>query len=135
MSCLAHLCATMRATFVDPTKVTALTSGLSHSSFTASTPPFMTWNTPSGNPAIFESLANSIAELGTFSLGLRMKQFPVAIAIGIVQQGTIIGKLKGTIDATTPSGTRLSLHSTPFDTSRHFPESIWGIPQAYSTVS
>jgi hypothetical protein len=53
---------------------------------------------------------------GTFSEGLTMIVFPVARAIGIVQNGTYVtsslterhtmtGKLKGTIEATTPNGT------------------------------
>ena len=57
---------------------------------------------------------------GTFSEGLTMIVFPVARAIGIVQNGTchqfqshgdtftMTGKLNGTIEATTPKGTRWS---------------------------
>ena len=41
-----------------------------------------------------------------------------AIALGNVQLGTILGKLKGTMDATTPKATCSVLHSTPRLTSR-----------------
>jgi hypothetical protein len=34
---------------------------------------------------------------------------------------TMIGKLKGTIDATTPKGTRVSLQVTPLETSNILP--------------
>ncbi len=35
-------------------------------------------------------------------------QFPAARAMGMVQSGTITGKLKGTMEATTPKGSRTS---------------------------
>ena len=41
---------------------------------------------------------------GTSSDGLRIMQLPSAMALGIVQFGTMFGKLNGVIDATTPSG-------------------------------
>jgi hypothetical protein len=41
-------------------------------------------------------------------------QLPNAIAFGMVQLGTIAGKLNGTIDATLPSGIRSVLHSMTF---------------------
>ena len=36
-----------------------------------------------------------------------MKAFPQAIAIGYIHIGTIAGKLKGVMPATTPSGWRI----------------------------
>ena len=44
------------------------------------------------------------AESGTSSEGLSTMQFPSARALGMVQWGTMLGKLNGTIDATTPTG-------------------------------
>ena len=41
---------------------------------------------------------------GSRSLGLRMKVLPQAMASGNIQHGTMHGKLKGVIPATTPSG-------------------------------
>jgi hypothetical protein len=46
--------------------------------------------------------------MGTFSLGFKITQFPHVNAIGIVHIGTMIGKLKGTIEATIPNGSLLS---------------------------
>ena len=66
-----------------------------------------------------------------------MMQFPVAKAIGIVQKGTIIGKLKGTTLATIPTGTRSSRQVTPVPTSRNRPVKCEedGRPIAHSRVS
>src|SRR5215469_7827211 len=62
-------------------------------------------------------------------------QFPRAIAFGIVQLGTIQGKLNGTIEATTPSGTCSVLHSTPLLTSKISPVINCGREQANSVSS
>jgi hypothetical protein len=54
-----------------------------------------------------ESQSNASSDLsgpGTRSEGLRMKAFPVPIAIGSIQSTIIAGKLNGAIPATTPSG-------------------------------
>ena len=50
---------------------------------------------------------------GTFSEGLRMKALPTVTAIGNIHNGTIAGKLKGVIPATTPSGSRRALAAAP----------------------
>jgi hypothetical protein len=50
---------------------------------------------------------------GSFSLGFRTKALPHAIAVPHIQSGTMTGKLKGVIPATTPSGWRLEYTSTP----------------------
>ena len=42
--------------------------------------------------------------IGAFSDGFRTTVLPVAIAIGNIQNGTIIGKLNGVIPPTTPIG-------------------------------
>jgi hypothetical protein len=54
---------------------------------------------------------------GTRSEGFRMNVFPVAIAYGRNQKGIMPGKLKGVIAATTPSGWRIIISSTPRATS------------------
>ena len=44
---------------------------------------------------------------GSFSDGLRMKQFPQAMALANIHMETSAGKLNGVIPATTPSGWRI----------------------------
>ena len=73
--------------------------------------PCRIFNTPSGKPASFGNDAIRVKVSGTFSEGFTIIQLPRAIAFGIVQLGTIAGKLNGTMDATTPSGTRSTLQS------------------------
>ena len=60
-----------------------------------------------GRPASAHSSAIQFAADGSFSLGLRITVLPAAIAIGKNQHGTIAGKLKGLMIATTPSGWRI----------------------------
>ncbi len=71
---------------------------------TAALSPCTTLNTPSGRPACFRRSARSSATDGSFSLGLRTKVLPVAMAFANIHIGTIAGKLKGVMPATTPSG-------------------------------
>src|SRR5689334_13734222 len=92
-------------------------------------------NTPSGKPASFNNIAIRVNVSGTFSDGLMIIQLPKAIALGIVQLGTIAGKLNGTIDATTPRGILSVLHSTPLLTSSTSPVISWGNEQANSVSS
>mmetsp|Transcript_62099 Transcript_62099/g.161353 ORF Transcript_62099/g.161353 Transcript_62099/m.161353 type:complete len:212 (+) Transcript_62099:1073-1708(+) len=92
-------------------------------------------STPLGRPASARSSAMRTRVSGTFSLGFMMRQFPQAIAMGSVQRGTIAGKLKGTMEATTPSGRRCSWQVTPVDTSSSRPASTSGKPVAKETVS
>jgi hypothetical protein len=47
---------------------------------------------------------------------LRIKALPVAMAIGAIHKGTITGKLKGVMPATTPSGSRKENTSMPVET-------------------
>ena len=63
--------------------------------------------TPSGSPASCQSLAIQFAALGSFSLGLMTTVLPVATAMGTNHSGTMAGKLKGEMIATTPSGWRI----------------------------
>mmetsp|Transcript_37355 Transcript_37355/g.89850 ORF Transcript_37355/g.89850 Transcript_37355/m.89850 type:complete len:250 (-) Transcript_37355:274-1023(-) len=132
---LWHREATSSATLEDPTKVTARTRGESISAFTTGAVPFTVLNTPSGNPASCMSSQTRRMVRGTFSLGFRTTQFPITRAMGVVHMGTIRGKLKGTIQATTPRGTRSSRQWMPPETSRIFPCATCGNEQAYSTVS
>ena len=68
--------------------------------------------------------------------GLRTKALPQAIDTGYIHMGTMTGKLKGVIPATTPSGWRRERASTPLDTSsENSPFNRCGIPQANSTTS
>ena len=60
--------------------------------------------TPDGRPAFSSRPTIRCIVRGTFSLGLRRKAFPQAIAIGHIHIGTRAGKLNGQIPATTPSG-------------------------------
>ena len=62
-------------------------------------------------------------------------QLPKASALGIVQFGTIEGKLKGTILATTPSGACSVRHSTPRLTSNTSPVTNCGNETANSVSS
>jgi len=101
---------------VEPTKLTAFTSGCVSSVSTASLSPCTTLNTPSGNPAFFSSSAMNRLALGSRSLGLRMKLLPQAIATGNIQHGTMHGKLNGVMPATTPSDWRIVQLSMPVET-------------------
>mmetsp|Transcript_36706 Transcript_36706/g.59180 ORF Transcript_36706/g.59180 Transcript_36706/m.59180 type:complete len:201 (-) Transcript_36706:164-766(-) len=92
-------------------------------------------NTPFGKPASCSNSAKRMSVKGTFSLGFMIRQFPQPSAMGSVHSGTIAGKLKGTIDATTPRGRLTSWQWTPRDTSRILPASRSGSPVAQDTVS
>ena len=121
---------------VEPTKLTAATSGWSSNASTASLSPCTTLNTPSGRPACFHSSARNSAADGSFSLGLRTNALPQAIAFAAIQSGTIAGKLNGVMPATTPSGCRIEYTSTPVAAcSLKPPLSSCGTPQANSTFS
>ena len=55
-------------------------------------------------PASFSNSAILTALKGTDSDGFKIMVFPRAIALGMVQLGTMLGKLNGTMQATTPTG-------------------------------
>src|SRR6478752_1161073 len=95
-----------RAIGVEPTNDTDSMSGCSSSRSTATLSPCTTLNTPAGSPASVHFAASQLAADGSFSLGLSTTAFPVAIAIGKNQHGTIAGKLNGLMIAATPSGWR-----------------------------
>jgi hypothetical protein len=101
---------------VEPTKLIATTCGCSSSASTASLSPCTTLNTPSGSPASLKSSAMRSEGLGSIGLGLSTKVLPQAMATGNIHIGTITGKLKGVMPATTPSGWRMVQLSMPVDT-------------------
>ena len=91
---------------------------------------------PSGRPAWRNSSAISSEGEGSRSLGLRMKALPVTMASGAIHIGTMKGKLKGVMPATTPNGWRSVQLSMPAETwSLKSPFSSCGAPQANSTMS
>src|SRR5262249_4851115 len=103
-----------------PTKLIALIAGSSMIKSTVFAAPWTMLRTPSGRPAFWASSANIIAAPGSRSEGFRIRQLPVAVAIGIDQRGIMAGKsaihisrdieidlvflLNGQIAATTPNG-------------------------------
>ena len=124
------------ATGVDPTNDTAFTRGWESSASTASRSPCTTLKTPSGTPASASSSASIIDADGSCSEGLSTNVLPAASASGNIQPGTIDGKLKGVIPATTPTGWRSEKLSIPRETCQEWsPLSSCGSPQANSTSS
>src|SRR5690625_5877972 len=93
---------------VDPTKLTDVTSGCTSSTSTATLSPWTTLNTPLGRPACSSKRAINKAALGSHSLGFNIKVLPAINARGNIQQGTMQGKLKGVMPATTPRGCRIT---------------------------
>ena len=70
------------------------------------------FRTPSGRPDSISSSPSRTAERGTFSEGFRTNVLPQASATGIIQSGTMTGKLNGVIPAHTPTGWRTVSQST-----------------------
>jgi hypothetical protein len=60
-----------------------------------------------GQTGLGRSFAEKLAADGSFSDGLRMNALPQAMASGYIHIGTMAGKLKGVMPATTPSGWRI----------------------------
>ena len=92
---------------VEPTKLTAWMVGCARMASTEVLSPWTTLKTPSGRPASLSISASRMEELGSRSQGLRTKVLPQAMAMGNIQSGTMAGKLKGVMPATTPSGWRM----------------------------
>ena len=125
-----------RAIGVEPTKLTASMSGCSRMRSTASRSPFTTLKHPVGSPAWCSSSARKSEADGSFSDGLRMNVLPHASALASIHMGTIAGKLKGVMPATTPSGWRSWYTSMPVDAcSECAPFKRCGMPHANSTFS
>ena len=95
---------TYSATGFDPTKEIAGTSSCSNRRLTTSCAPWTILSTPSVRPASRNNSASRLARSGVRSDGFRTKVFPIAIASGNIQHGTIIGKLNGVMPPTTPTG-------------------------------
>ena len=91
--------------------------------------------TPLGRPASVRSSAIRLPLSGTCSLGLNTIVLPRANAIGMVQCGTIIGKLNGVMHETTPIGACWMEQSNPGLTSSDSPETKFGKEQASSVSS
>src|SRR4051812_30903536 len=103
---------------------------------TTSRPPLTRFTTPGGSPSASSSSNAICCVSGTCSEGLRMKVFPQAMANGRNQNGTIAGKLNGTIAAHTPTGWRIVSASMFLETSSSTrPCIVVGIAQAHSTIS
>src|SRR4029453_7192443 len=92
---------------VEPTKLTPAIPGWFRIASTAALSPWTTLKTPAGRPASARSCAEKLAADGSFSDGFSTNVFPHAMAIGYIHIGTIAGKLKGVMPATTPSGWRI----------------------------
>src|SRR2546430_15787924 len=101
------------ATGVEPTELTAATSGCCNNASTASLSPLTTLKTPGGRPASVKSSAILKPGEGSRSDGFRTKVLPQASATGNIHIGTIAGELKGVIPAQTPSGWRIDQLSMP----------------------
>ena len=103
---------------------------------TTSRPPLTRFTTPGGSPSASSSSNAICCVSGTCSDGLRMNVLPQAIANGRNQNGTIAGKLNGTIAAHTPTGWRMVSASMLRETSSRIrPCIVVGIAHAASTIS
>src|SRR3984893_12896886 len=91
---------------VEPTKLTAATSGWCSNASTASLSPLTTLKTPGGRPASVSNSAILRPGDGSRSDGFSTKVLPQASATGNIHIGTIAGKLNGVIPTQTPSGWR-----------------------------
>src|SRR4029450_7327507 len=102
----------MRATGAEPTNEIASMPGWSSMPSTTSRPPLTRLTTPAGRSSSSSSSKAICWVRCTCSDGLSTKLFPHAIANGRNQNGTIAGKLNGTIAAHTPTGWRMVSGST-----------------------
>src|SRR5947209_16436256 len=87
---------------VEPTKLTAATSGWCSNASTASLSPLTTLKTPGGSPASVSNSAMRKPREGSRSDGFSTKVLPQASATGNIHIGTMAGKLNGVIPAQTP---------------------------------
>ena len=118
LPCFAAVSYTYRAIGVEPTKLTARTSGCSSSASTATLSPCTTLNTPSGSPASASHSATRSDADGSRSDGFSTNVLPHAIDTGHIHIGTMAGKLNGVMPAHTPRGWRREWTSVSVDTSR-----------------
>ena len=126
----------IRATGADPTNDTASIPGWSRMDSTTSRPPFTRFTTPGGSPSASSSSKAICWVSGTCSDGFSTNVLPHAIAKGRNQNGTMAGKLNGTIAAHTPTGCRIVSASMLRETSsRMRPCMVVGMAVAASTIS
>ncbi len=96
-------------TLVEPVKLTMST--LSSSTSTAPTSglaPVTMLTTPGGNPTSSRILASSMTHNGSWGAGFMTTVQPTARAGAILPTMFVVGKLYGEMQATTPTGTRLT---------------------------
>ena len=124
-------------TEVEPTKETPFTSGCFRNISASFLLHVTMFKTPSGSPASCHSSAHLIAVIGVIEAALITIVLPLAMQRGVIHPiGIIPGKFHGIIPANTPSGSRYSTVSYPFDVSmRDSPIIMEGIPQASSMGS
>ncbi|OQA65229.1 MAG: hypothetical protein BWY37_01861 [Firmicutes bacterium ADurb.Bin262] len=92
---------------MDPTKLTPLMSGCVRNSSASLREQVTRLTTPSGNPASCSSSARRIAVIGVMEAALITMVLPAAMHSGVIQPiGIMPGKLKGTMPAKTPTGSR-----------------------------
>mmetsp|Transcript_7983 Transcript_7983/g.23855 ORF Transcript_7983/g.23855 Transcript_7983/m.23855 type:complete len:264 (-) Transcript_7983:403-1194(-) len=119
-----------------PTKLIALMSWWSQIAFTMSCWPCTMFSTPLGRPASMAISASMSEAPGSCSLGFRTKVLPTVQASGYIHRGTMAGKLKGQIPATTPRGCLIEYVSIPPATfSISSPMEMVGTLHANSTTS
>ena len=89
-----------------------------------------------GKPGPLHDLGQDERDGRVLSDGFSTKQFPHAMALAIIHNGTMIGKLNGVMPATTPRGSSTVRMSMPVEISElDEPFSRLGMPQANSTFS
>ena len=126
----------MRATGAEPTNETASIPGWSRMPSTTSRPPLTRLTTPGGRSSPSSTSKAICWVSGTCSEGLSTNVLPQAMAKGRNQNGTMAGKLNGTIAAQTPTGWRTVSASTLRDTSSMIrPCIVVGTAHAASTIS
>ena len=110
--------------------------GCSRMPSTISRPPLTRFTTPGGRPRPSITSNAICCVIGTCSEGLSTNVLPQPIANGRNQNGTIAGKLNGTIAAHTPTGWRIVSASTLRATSSSTrPCIVVGSAHAHSTIS
>ena len=102
----------VRATSVDPVKITACTWCEATSAAPIVSPsPGSNWSAPAGTPASCRILTAAAATRGVCSAGLASTVLPAASAAAICPVKMASGKFQGLMQATTPSARSVSLDS------------------------
>ncbi len=101
-------------TGVDPVNAIFRMPGWVTSAVPVSEPlPVTTLNVPAGRPPSARSSANRSVVSGVVPAGLATTVLPATRAGASLLQSSVVGKFHGTIAATTPSGRRRTMPSTP----------------------